>query len=196
MNLNSEDDDQESFIKSIILAADQIEDNLRRFCRYACPEPLRYENVNLSELCRSEITEYQARQDIQGAGTIGFQSNKDIVEAVCDLTQIKTALSELLDNALQATCLDGQITVNLIDEGSTVSLEVEDNGSGIPEPYVGKILGPFFSTWPGRSGLGLPIVENIARAHHGTLELSGLKGRGTKASMILPRNNPEQGVIQ
>ncbi len=70
--------------------------------------------------------------------------------------------------------------------GNRVSLEIEDNGSGIPDDVKDKILQPFFTTKKGTqgTGLGLSITHDIIKAHGGELKVSSVPGR-TVFSILL-----------
>jgi signal transduction histidine kinase len=63
--------------------------------------------------------------------------------------------------------------------GNRVSLEIEDNGPGIPDDVKDKILQPFFTTKKGTqgTGLGLSITHDIIKAHGGELTFSSEPGR-------------------
>lgn len=73
------------------------------------------------------------------------------------------------------------------DTGSVV-LEVKDEGVGIAEENMDRIMDPFFTTKrnAGGSGLGLSISSSIAMEHGGTLTLTSTEGAGTTATMSLP----------
>jgi two-component system sensor histidine kinase FlrB len=63
---------------------------------------------------------------------------------------------------------------------------VTDTGEGIEKKNIGTVFHPFFTTRPGKMGLGLTLARNVAKAHGGTLELRSEPGRGTKAVLELP----------
>jgi signal transduction histidine kinase len=65
-----------------------------------------------------------------------------------------------------------------VDDGK-VTIEIEDNGPGIPEEIKDKILQPFFTTKKGTqgTGLGLSITHDIIKAHGGTMDIDSLPGQ-------------------
>jgi signal transduction histidine kinase len=73
-----------------------------------------------------------------------------------------------------------------------VVIEVEDNGRGIPEEDLSRIFSPFFSANPNGSGLGLPAVRRVARAHGGRVEVTSALGRGSTFTIRLPRESGKQ----
>lgn len=71
---------------------------------------------------------------------------------------------------------------------SQVAVEIEDNGSGMPEHLQRKIYEPFFTTKPpGKgTGLGLSVVHQIVERHNGRIELKTELSKGTKFTVIFP----------
>lgn len=97
----------------------------------------------------------------------------------------------LLINALQALPdrPRGQnvVSLRLRPAGDFVHLEVEDNGSGIPQDVLGKIFDPFFTTKThGGTGLGLAISKQIIEEVQGRISVESEVGRGTRFSVELP----------
>jgi signal transduction histidine kinase len=71
-----------------------------------------------------------------------------------------------------------------------ISIAVEDTGTGIPPELHDRVLEPFFSTRPGRMGLGLAICREIVSEHGGSLRIESRPGKGTRVTIILPMENP------
>jgi signal transduction histidine kinase len=73
-----------------------------------------------------------------------------------------------------------------------VTVEVADNGSGIPADVLPKIFDPFFTTKAvGKgTGLGLSICYKIVENHGGKLEVQSAPGAGTRFTLVLPINPP------
>jgi signal transduction histidine kinase len=69
-----------------------------------------------------------------------------------------------------------------------LAVHVVDGGGGIPAERLPHIFQPFFSTKRRQqgAGLGLPIVEEIVRAHHGAIEVASAPSRGTEVTVWLP----------
>jgi two-component system osmolarity sensor histidine kinase EnvZ len=104
-----------------------------------------------------------------------------------------TAFLRLVNNLVDNALRHGTPPVEIATRGANASfvLEVADRGPGIPPDRVEHLKRPFTRGEPARSGapgagLGLAIVERIARLHGGTLELLPREGGGTIARVILP----------
>jgi signal transduction histidine kinase len=69
-----------------------------------------------------------------------------------------------------------------------VVITFEDEGVGIPEENLTKVLEPFFTTKNEGTGLGLTLAYNVIRAHNGKIEIESEKDIGTKFTIRLPVN--------
>jgi signal transduction histidine kinase len=80
-----------------------------------------------------------------------------------------------------------KLTVRTKSKGNTVTIEIEDNGPGIPDDIKDKILQPFFTTKKGTqgTGLGLSITNDIIKAHGGELQILSEKNKFTKFIITL-----------
>jgi signal transduction histidine kinase/ActR/RegA family two-component response regulator len=112
-----------------------------------------------------------------------------------DAGQLQQVLINLLSNARHAIAETGNSGLIRIrtrqGAGNTVTLEVTDNGPGIPEAIAARIFDPFFTTRQAGlgTGLGLSIVLGIIRGHGGQLSVASPPGGGTKFSIEL-RSTP------
>jgi two-component system osmolarity sensor histidine kinase EnvZ len=104
-----------------------------------------------------------------------------------------TAMSRLVNNLLDNALRYGQEPVDVATTriGSSIVLDIADRGPGIPAADVDRVKRPFTRgesarTGAAGAGLGLAIVERIARMHGGTLDLTLRDGGGTLARVTLP----------
>ncbi|EAZ82017.1 nuclear transport factor 2 family protein [Algoriphagus machipongonensis] len=91
-------------------------------------------------------------------------------------------------NVLGSGNYEAKLTVNTYRSNGKVLLEFIDNGPGIPEEIIGKILQPFFTTKKGTegTGLGLSITHDIIKAHGGNLLVTSEINEGSKMTIVLP----------
>ena len=150
--------------------------------------------------------------------TMEAQTSDDLPPLLADPDQLQQVLLNLMTNALDATPPGGQVRLaasqadpETVDPRSRIergrpeepflTLVVSDTGRGMPGDQLEQILEPFFSTKGrrGGTGLGLPIVEDIVRAHRGAIEVRSAEGAGTTvllrwpvSKMEVEANNPGQ----
>ena len=102
--------------------------------------------------------------------------------------------SILLDNALKFTPDGGSVKVRVGEEDGSVALAVSDTGIGISEEQLPLIFERFHRADPSRSeggaGLGLSIARQIAESHGGQIRAESTPGKGSRFTLLLPRNGP------
>lgn len=107
-----------------------------------------------------------------------------------DGPRLSVALDNLLSNALRHTPSGGVVVVRLGSEGDQATLEVLDNGPGIPSEHLQRLFERFYRV-PGQSpatgvGLGLSIVREIVSGHGGSIVATSLPGEGARFEIRLP----------
>jgi two-component system NtrC family sensor kinase len=115
-----------------------------------------------------------------------------------DLQQLQQVLLNLLKNAIEALTgtPDATITVRCRRAAGTVSVEVEDNGPGIPPALASRIFDPFFTTKPRGTGLGLSVSYAIVQAHGGELSVKSAPGAGTTFTLQLTADPGAQAHVE
>lgn len=104
----------------------------------------------------------------------------------CNRDTLVGALINLIENALQAANSDAKLKVHLFSRGALLRISISDNGVGIDAATLARLGEPFFTTRATGTGLGLAVVNSVARAHSGTVKLRSRPGRGTCATVQLP----------
>jgi signal transduction histidine kinase len=140
----------------------------------------------IARLMRPQLEKHGVRLEVENA--------PDIYVRV-DLQQMKQVLMNLVQNAaeaapggrilLRARRLQAPLNGKL---QPAVSLEVEDNGPGIPEEVQKHLFDPFYSTKEGGTGLGLSIAARLIEKHGGVLSYDTRTQQGTTFKIILPEN--------
>ena len=119
-------------------------------------------------------------------------------EFEADAQAIRSLLTNLIENSLDACRLDGkksehQVAVRLQGYPEYVQYEVEDDGIGMDQETREKAFSLFFSSKGTEgTGLGLFVSNRIAWSHGGTIELESEPGVGTLFLVRLPRKRPPQ----
>jgi signal transduction histidine kinase len=113
----------------------------------------------------------------------------DIPEIECLPTQINQVVMNIVVNAAHAVSGPrGKITIRTGTEGDNISIEISDNGAGIPKEILSRIFDPFFTTKPigSGTGLGLSLSYGIIQKHNGRIEVESEPNRGTTFRITLP----------
>lgn len=103
-----------------------------------------------------------------------------------DKELLKTALLNLLVNAVQAIEKNGTITLSILQNNSNCAITISDTGEGIEAKNLENIFLPFFTTKKGGNGLGLAESYKIIQAHFGSISVQSQLRMGTTFTIILP----------
>ena len=173
----------------------RIDATVRALLDRARPRALNTIETSLIELTSKAVT--MARSQAIGAGARGrhiqieFEAPDEDIIVNADAAQIEDAILNLVINAIEAIEAAGKITVRILrvdteDSGEDAVIEVADTGRGISEENLKRIFNTFFTTTKGGTGLGLPAVRRIARAHGGRIEAISQIGAGSTFRIHLP----------
>jgi two-component system, OmpR family, sensor histidine kinase BaeS len=113
------------------------------------------------------------------------------IEVWCDPLRMHEVVVNLLTNALKFTPAGGMVTLQTRQaDRESAQLVVSDTGIGIPPDELPHVAERFFrgqrSSEVAGSGIGLTIVAELIRAHHGELDFASTQGAGTKVTVTLP----------
>ena len=148
---------------------------------------------SIAEIIEEAMSLYkEAQKDVK----MVFHSSDEVPITKVDKEQLKRAMINLLDNAMDAIEDEGEIVIDLSfdREQDLVKIEVADNGKGIPPKHKVRLFEPYFSTKKQGTGLGLAIVNTIITDHNGSIRVQDQKPRGAKFIIELPVKGDEGGV--
>lgn len=127
---------------------------------------------------------------------LGVQADTAGVRVTGNRKALAGALTNLLENALQAVDAGGAVTLSAQRAGGLMTLAVRDNGRGIPADAVSRLFEPFFTTRADGTGLGLAIARGVARAHGGGIDVRSAPGEGTEFILTLPLASESAGMAE
>jgi signal transduction histidine kinase len=147
--------------------------------------------TDLAGICAEVIAEVQMAHPDRA---LIFKADDD-TRGVWDRQRLAQVVSNLIGNAIQYGKPDGTIDVRVGDCGEDVSLAVHNQGPPIPAELLPSIFDPFrrggvYAKQNDGLGLGLFIVREMVRAHHGEIAAHSTEGEGTTFSVRLPRAPP------
>jgi len=190
-------DPERAVLEGVRREVGRIDATVHALLDRASPRALKLQPASLTEVvqravllarhqaaCATEVPGHQIRLE--------FKPASDPIVLPMDAALVEDAVLNLILNATAAIDDDGLITVRIRchdangDSRCEAVIEVEDTGRGIPADDLARIFTPFFTTTPGGTGLGLPAVRRIARAHGGCVEVTSTVGRGSIFALRLP----------
>ncbi|MDX2110754.1 MAG: hybrid sensor histidine kinase/response regulator [Verrucomicrobiota bacterium] len=137
------------------------------------------------------LTLYQFRAAQKGI-TLYFESDEIPDDILIDRAKIKRVVENLMSNALKFSPYNSSVTTRIHREGEFVTVQVEDEGTGVPEQEQGKLFQEFGTTSVAptagekSTGLGLHICKRIIQAHKGSIGMHNLPGRGARFYFMIP----------
>lgn len=145
-------------------------------------QPMR--RVDLKSLCEAIL---ESHLDAATARGIDLGLEAGPAQVMGHEWLLREMLSNLADNAVRYGAEGGSVTIRCGQRAGHAFVEVEDDGPGVAAAELPRILERFYRVQgaPGEgNGLGLAIAEEIARVHHGHLQLRpGTGGRGLRVSL-------------
>ena len=107
-------------------------------------------------------------------------------QLLADEKLVEQTLINLVKNSIHALVgvKDPLIQCTASGSGSRVSIEVKDNGRGIPEELFEHIFTPFFTTRKGGSGIGLSLARQVMQMHNGSIRVSSKEGEFTSFTLV------------
>ncbi len=148
-------------------------------------------HVNLVNSCEQSVANLQALAQSRGVELRFQASDESLVRA--DPVDLQTVWLNLLQNAIQHSPSESIVSVRVSASGrDTVSVVIEDSGTGIPAEHLPHIFERFRRGDPSRSrttggfGLGLSICKAIVEAYDGRIDIESADGVGTRVLVSLP----------
>ncbi|MDD2767497.1 MAG: sensor histidine kinase [Methylococcus sp.] len=104
----------------------------------------------------------------------------------CDEELLMQVFLNLVLNAIQITSPGGLVEIRSCSDREALSIEVNDDGPGIPAENRPKVFDPFFTTRDGGIGLGLTVTRQIVAAHGGSIVAEASEWGGARFRVTLP----------
>jgi two-component system nitrogen regulation sensor histidine kinase NtrY len=169
---------------TIIQQVEELKNLVNEFSQFARLPSAQFASADLNQIVNDALVLFkEAHQGIQ------FQFRDSVIPALeLDREQIKRVLINLLDNAVAAVGGKGEIKLTTSHDRArgVVTLEVADNGCGLPPDSRTKIFEPYFSTKENGTGLGLTIVSQIIEDHRGYIRAWPNQPSGTRFTIEFP----------
>jgi signal transduction histidine kinase len=154
-------------------------------------DPMQFQPVPIAELVNDCAEIVRLRYHLQ-PDELAVENRADGINVLGDPEDLRTALHNLLDNAVKYSPQQKRIAIEIDSDHEQLRVQVRDRGIGIPDNQLKKIFARFYRV-PGvrnvkGTGLGLYIVHSIVKRHGGRVyaESAG-EGKGSRFTLELPR---------
>jgi two-component system, OmpR family, phosphate regulon sensor histidine kinase PhoR len=150
--------------------------------------PLEQTTIDLHQLASETLRDAVALSN----GRHQFSSTFDRASVVGSYNELRSAVGNLLSNAVRYTPRDGRIAIELSADNEHAVIAVTDTGVGIAPEHIPRLTERFYrvdrsrSRETGGTGLGLAIVKHIAQRHGGALEIESTLGKGSTFRLRFP----------
>jgi signal transduction histidine kinase len=148
-------------------------------------EHLSFDTVQPAQIVRSalDVVSVRARQR---SVRLTWTGHDGLPQVMWDDGAVRRAVLNLLDNAVRHGASPGNVEIRTAHIGAFVHIIVKDDGPGIRRRDRRGLFGRFEARARGGTGLGLYLVEQVAKGHGGRVELASEEGQGATFALILP----------
>ncbi|OWK47495.1 ATP-binding protein [Fimbriiglobus ruber] len=183
------DSDRRHQLAAIVRQTKRVHELLQGTLQFARPPRPRTATVSLPEWLADAVAAHRPDAEAKGVSLelVGTPGPVDFLRF--DPSQLRTALAQLVRNALEAVSQGGWVRVTASSRRDGAFVSVEDSGPGPAADHLEHLFDPFFS---GRSagrgrGLGLPIAWRLAQINGGDVRYEPLPGTPARFILVLPR---------
>ncbi len=198
---------REKAARFIVAEVARLDTTLKSFLAFARPAPPSFKNTDMIHLLEDTLSATEERYREDGYNIIrDFPASVPTFEA--DSNQIRQVIWNICLNSIKAMPEGGAITIHVhvekkqviseIDRASVslthpfaaprhwIRVSIEDEGCGIAKEHLENIMDPFVSYQDDGIGLGLSIVAQIVKQHHGHIKIESKVGEGTTFHLFFP----------
>ena len=158
-------------------------------------------NTVFQEVDISEVVLFASKMSDVMAQVKNIEVEYDIPEPItvsCDVDMVKTIMRNLMSNAIKYSQEGGKIVVSVRETPTHAAISVRDNGIGIKEEDIAKLLNPetHYTTYGTKneegSGLGLQLVQDLTLRNGGELTIESKEGEGSTFTFTIAKEQPKQ----
>jgi signal transduction histidine kinase len=167
-----------------------IDTIVQNFLEFSKPPKLKIQSISPSLVVDQAVQLLKHRLKSYDVG-VTIERERNLPEIDADPEQLKEVLVNLVVNACEAMEKGGSIVIREQEsmapsKDRIAVIRVSDNGPGIPESIMDKVLQPFFTTKEEGTGLGLSIAVRIVAEHNGRIDIESNQGGGSTFIISLP----------
>lgn len=185
MRQNTVDPEQMDYLGKILKEIDRIDSIIRNLLDASRRTRLISKDVRIEQVIDNALEVFSPQ--IETGKILVERSYRDTVPPIkADPTELEQIFTNLFLNALDEMPGGGRLMVGVDVADGKVIVRVGDSGKGIPAELLPKIFEPFFTTKPRGTGMGLPVVQRIARIYEGNIAVESSTPAGTVFRLEFP----------
>lgn len=179
--------EKKRYAEYIIQGSDTLNRLVTSILDYSKPIDLKRTPLSLQNTIKEVIETAKADPHLSKGIRFSIEMPTEEIRLSADIDHIKTAILNLIVNALQAMQNEGTLSLALkVDE--TIDIAIQDTGKGIPKEDLVKLFTPFFTTKAEGHGFGLAEVLKTVQAHDGDIKVESEVGKGSLFLIKLPKH--------
>ena len=188
------ENDKQKFLDNISSETDRLQNSVDKMLRLSSLESRksleRLDEIFSQQLIDELVTRNKAHLESKKLKLIN--ENVENINFKGDYDLVYTSLDNVLQNAIDFSQVEKEITLSIYQENNYCVITVKDEGNGIPEFALNKIYDKFYSlkrpsTGKKSSGLGLSIVQAVMSLHKGKVQLRSSQPEGVEAKLFFPK---------
>ncbi|HEX8720329.1 MAG TPA: response regulator [Pyrinomonadaceae bacterium] len=169
----------------IIETIHHLAKTVEQIMSFARPLSLERREVDINRVL-DDLLQLLESQFAAGRVECRAELSPEEMRAPLDESAVRSALTNLIVNAVQAMTAGGRLTVRTLRDGDRVRVEIEDTGVGMTPGQVEKVFEAFYTTKAKGLGLGMPYAKKIIEEHGGEIGVTSSPGAGTLVAVRLP----------
>jgi two-component system sensor histidine kinase PilS (NtrC family) len=178
--------DQSQLMQIVLRESDRLNRIVSDFLTYARPPKVERTVIELSSLLSETIALLRNSPELRPDHLISEEYPAEPIVYQGDPNQLRQIFWNLARNAIQAMPQGGKLNVSLeARPNRDVTIAFTDTGQGMSREQKERLFEPFNSS-SGGTGLGMAIVYQLVRDHHGKIIVESESGKGTRIAIRLP----------
>jgi two-component system sensor histidine kinase HydH len=171
----------------LVNEVERLNRSITELLNYSRPLPLQKRKVSMSDIIGNSLRLMSSDAAELGI-KLGFTVADDLPEIDADPDRINQVLLNLYLNAFQAMPKGGELIVRVrqLPDCNTIEIRVIDDGCGIAQEILGRLIDPYYTTKSNGTGLGLALAHKIIDEHRGSIKFESAAGEGTSVIVELP----------
>lgn len=180
LQLMDADKDNEVYIGMIKRNSIRINQLISELLDFSKPIELISDRISLQEIIDTSLLNTGDRLQLQGTKVLKEYADTPLF-IMADKSKLVMAFSNMIINAIEAMDKDeGALAIRIGEYRDCYSINIQDNGKGIPAEFLSRISEPFFTLKRNGMGIGLAAAYAILRSHKAKMEVKSKPGEGTE----------------